>query len=123
MELCNGWLVIQPQAQVLIQVLEAVSGGIRTEDRWSKKEQDLHINQLDLLAIKFAILTFVKMWKMLAIHIQVENMITLSYLLKIGEKKNPELMQISKKIGNISIAMQIGNLSTRMIFWSKNYSL
>ena len=41
--------------------------------QWSKKEQDLHINQLELLAIKFFILTFDKMWKMLVIHIQVDN--------------------------------------------------
>ena len=54
------------------------------------------MNQLELLAIKFAILTFAKMCKMSAIHIQVDNMTALSYLLKMGGKKNPELMQISK---------------------------
>ena len=36
-------------------------------DQRSKNEQDLHINQLELLAIKFF------MWKMLVIHIQVDN--------------------------------------------------
>ena len=69
--------------------------GIRTGGQWSKKEQDLQINQLELLAIKFAISTFPKMWKMLAIHIQVYNMTALSYLLKMGRTKNQELMQIS----------------------------
>ena len=64
----------------------------------SKKKQDLHINQLEHLAIKFTILTFAKMWKMSAIHIQVDNMTALSYLLKLGGTKNPELMQISKEI-------------------------
>ena len=38
------------------------------------------------------------MWKMLAIHIQVDNMTALSYLLKMGGTKNPDLMQISKEI-------------------------
>ena len=52
--------------------------------QWAKKEQDLHINQLELLVIKFAILTITKMWKMSAIHIQVDNMTGLSYLLKMG---------------------------------------
>ena len=41
-----------------------VSWGIRTEHQWSKKEQDLYINKVKLLAVKFAILTFAKMWKM-----------------------------------------------------------
>ena len=52
--------------------------------QWSKKEQDLQINQLKLLVIKLAILAFVKMSKMSAIHIQVDNMTALSYLLKMG---------------------------------------
>ena len=78
--------------------LGAVCRGIRTGGQWSKKEQDLHINQLELLAIKFAILTFAEMWKMSAVHIQVDNMTALSYLLKMGGTKNPELMQISKEI-------------------------
>ena len=65
---------------------------------WFKKEQGIHINQLELLAIRFAILTFVKMWKMLAIHIQVDNTTAFSYLLKMGGTKNPDLMQISKEI-------------------------
>ena len=38
------------------------------------------------------------MWKMLAIHFQVDNMTALTYLLKMGWTKNPELMQISKEI-------------------------
>ena len=45
----------------------AVCRGIRIGSQWSKKEQDLHINQLELSAIMFAILTFAKMWKMSAI--------------------------------------------------------
>ena len=58
-------LVLQPQAQVLIQTNAskkswgAVRRGISTGGQWSKKEQDLHINQLELLAIKFTILTLV----------------------------------------------------------------
>ena len=76
----------------------AVCGEIRTGGQWSKKEQYLRINQLELLVIKFAILTFAKMWKLSAIHIQVDNMTALTYLLKMGGTKNPELMQISKEV-------------------------
>ena len=35
---------------------------------------------------------------MSAIHIQVDKMTALSYLLKMGGTKNPELIQISKEI-------------------------
>ena len=38
------------------------------------------------------------MWKMSAIHIQLENMTALGYLLKMGGTKNPDLMQILKEI-------------------------
>ena len=66
--------------------------------QWSKKEQDLRINQLEFLAVTFTILTFAKMWKTAALHDQEENMTALSYLLKMGGTKNPELMQILKEI-------------------------
>ena len=89
LEFCNG-LFRQQQAHVLIRTDASNKGwgrGVRTGGQWSKKEQDLHINQLELLAIKFAILTLAKMWKMSAIHIQVDNMTALSYMLKIGEQR------------------------------------
>ena len=62
-----------------IQGLRTVFWGIRKADHWPKKEQDLLINQLELLVIKFVILAFTKMRKMSAIHNQVENMAALSY--------------------------------------------
>ena len=100
----NDQLVIKPEAQALTQTdasnkgCGAVCRGITTGRQWSKKEQDLHINQLQLLVINFSILNFAKMWKISAIHIQVDNMTALSYLLKMGGTRYPELMQISKKI-------------------------
>ena len=47
------------------------------------------------------------MWKMSAIHIQVDNMTTLFYLLKMGGAKNPELMQISKEIWEFLLGQRI----------------
>ena len=41
------------------------------------------------------------------IHIQVDNITTLSYLLKMEEKKNPELMQISKEFWSFYLGMEI----------------
>ena len=56
---------------------------------------------------KVCILTFAKMWKMLAIHIQVDNMTALSYLLKMGGTKNPDLMHISKEIWEFLLGQRI----------------
>ena len=59
--------VIHPQAQIHIHTDPSSKGWgaicqeIRTKSQWFKKEQDLHINQLELLAIQFPIFTFVKM--------------------------------------------------------------
>ena len=45
--------------QVLIQTdASKVCKGVRTVGLWSKEEQLLHINVLELLAIKLALLTF-----------------------------------------------------------------
>ena len=68
--------------------LGAVCRRIKTGGLWSKKVQDLHINQLELLAIKSAILTFN----------QKAEYVSHTYLMKMGRTKNPELMQHSKEI-------------------------
>ena len=47
--------------------------GIRTGSLWSKKEQEYHINLLELLAIEFAYVTFSKMMNFKSVHIQVDN--------------------------------------------------
>ena len=71
------------------------------------------MNQQELLAIRFSILTFAKMWKILAIHIQVDNLTALSYLLKMGGTKNPNLMQqISKEIWEFLLGQGI-TITTR----------
>ena len=46
--------------------------------QWSLQESKLHINVLEVLAIKLAFLTFSKMLDLKSIHFQVENMSALS---------------------------------------------
>ena len=52
--------------------------------KWSEKEENLHINFLELIAAKFAIPTFTKEQSNIAIHLQIDNKTALSYLLKMG---------------------------------------
>ena len=64
LESSNGWVIIQPPSQILMQTDTSKKGwgamcqGIRNGSLRSKKEQENHINLLELLAIKSALLTF-----------------------------------------------------------------
>ena len=67
LELSNGRAIIHPPSQMLMQTdaskkgCGAVCQGIRIGGLWLKKGQEYHINLLEFLAIKFALLTFSKM--------------------------------------------------------------
>ena len=62
--------------------------GVSTGGKWSKEERRFHINVLGLLALKFAILIFTKNLSHLTIHVQVDNKVAPTYLLKMGT--NPQ---------------------------------
>ena len=68
--------------------------GISTGGMWSAQEMKNHIYVLELLAIKLAIQTL----KHKAIHLQVDNMVALTYLLKMGGSQNLKLDQLTKEI-------------------------
>ena len=77
----------------------AFPNGVPTDGKWSEKEENLHINVLELIAANIAILTFTKgQSNSLAIHLQIDNKTALSYLLKIGDTHNRELLHTSKSI-------------------------
>ena len=75
LELNNGRAIIQPPSQILMQTdaskkgWGAVCQGIRTGGLWSKKEPESHLNLLEVLAIKSALLTFSKMMNITSVHI------------------------------------------------------
>ena len=77
---------------------EAHCKGISAGGKWSKKEQEYYINVLELMAIKFAILIFKKNLSNLTIHIQMDNKVALSYLLKMEGTHSLKLLKISKPI-------------------------
>ena len=62
----------------------AVCQGTITEGTWSYQEGTKRINILELIAVKLAILTFLKGKSVTAIHLQIDNMTDLSYLVKMG---------------------------------------
>ena len=111
LELCNGRALIQPPAELLIQTDASTKGwgatcnGISTGGMWFVQEMKYHINILVLLAVKLAVQTFSKTLKHKAIHLQVDNMVALTYLLKMGDTKNLKLVQLAKDIWGPSSPM------------------
>ena len=63
---------------------------------WSSQKQIIHINVLDLMAVKLAILTFTKNKRVNSIHPQVDNMTAISF--KNGGTRNETLIIIAKEI-------------------------
>ena len=65
---------------------------------WSAQEKKNHINILELSAIKPARQTFSKNLKHEAIHLQVDNMVALTYLLKMRVTQNLKLVHLATEI-------------------------
>ena len=103
--LCNRRFLISSPTQIIIssdsslQGWEVICHGLITEGPWSIEEQKFHINLLELKAAKLAIMSFaLKKWDAISVHIHMDNMTALSYLMKMGGTKNQELTGISKEI-------------------------
>ena len=71
----------------------AVCQGTTTGGIWSYQERTKHINILEFIAVKLAILTFTKGKSVTTIHLQIDNMTDLS-----GGTRSPELLQVAKEI-------------------------
>ena len=73
---------------------------ITTEDRLPSVEESLHINDLELKALRLAILSFTKLEKLNSIYPRIGNMIALSYLLNMEDTQNKHLIEILKNLGS-----------------------
>ena len=106
LKICNGWYLIQSHSQVLIQTdasrkgRSAVCQGISTGwgGQWSMEEHLLHINVLELKAIKLALLIFSEQKSLKAVHFQIDNTTALLYLVKMEGTGNQMLLKISQEI-------------------------
>ena len=65
-----------------------------------------HINILELLAVKLAIQTFTKYRDVKAIHLQVDNIVALTYLTKMGGTQNLKMVELAKEIWGITITAE-----------------
>ena len=85
----------------------AVCQRTTTRETWSYQEMTKHINVLELIAVKLAILTFTRRKSITPIYLQIDNITALSYLVKLGETRSQQLLQASKKIWDYLLANQI----------------
>ena len=79
----------------------AVSKRVRTGSLWIKEEQLLHINVLELLSIKLAVLTFTNSESVKSIHFQIDNKTEICYILKMGGTTNQTMLALSKEIWEV----------------------
>ena len=70
-----------------------------------------HINILELLAVKLAIQTFTKYRDVKEIHLQVDNIVALTYLMKMGGTQNLKMVELAKKIGLLRVDAHSSNFS------------
>ena len=94
-------LVIAPDAS--LRGWGAFCQGQKTGGPWRALEKKYHINVLESYAVKYAVLTFTCMYpKGKSIHIQMDKIVALSYLVKLrGGTQNKTLITLSKENGGI----------------------
>ena len=68
---------------------------------WSSMEKACHTNVLKFKTVRLGILSFTKLKKLKLIHLWIDNITGLSYLLNIGGIQNKHLIEIFKKYGVI----------------------
>eukprot|EP00794_Sanderia_malayensis_P004488 gene4488-5083_t len=82
----------------------AATQGMTTGGAWTQQEKKLHINILEMMAAEMAIKTFTKGKNVKSIHLKVDNMTALHYILKMGGTKNMTLIAITKRIWEYLLA-------------------
>ena len=103
MTIYNGksLLIVSPDLAIFIDASKKGWGAscqmTTTGSRWSSVEKAWHINVLELEAVRLAILSFTKLKKLNSIHLRIDNLTALSYLLNMGGTKNNHLIKTSKE--------------------------
>ena len=69
----------------------SVNGG-----QWKKQEPLMHTNILELKAVHFVLLTFTKMFQNKSIHVQMYNMVALTFVVKMGGTTSQEITDLVK---------------------------
>ena len=71
---------------------------MKTGGTWTQQERRMYINELELLALELALETFLKAQQIKSLHIQMGNIVALTYFLKMGGTKNLQMVCLFKQI-------------------------
>ena len=85
-----------------------------TGGRWSLLEKTWDINVLELEAVRLAILLFIKLKKLNLIHMRIDKVAILSYLLNMGGTQKKHLIEIPNK--NLGLSHGEENTSDSRIY-------
>ena len=105
----NGKRMIVPSADLVITMDTSKKGwgaecqGETTQGLWSMEEAHKHMNCLELLAAKFAIVAFVKEWKDLHIHVRSDNRATVAQINKMGGTRSMDLFKETKELWSFAL--------------------
>ena len=68
------------------------------------QERMWHINELELVAVKFAFLTISSIKILTSVHIQINNMVALTYLKEMWGAKNKKMTKMPKEIWEVLLS-------------------
>ena len=76
----------------------------------------MHINELELPALKLALETFLKAQEIRSVHmhIQMDNVVVLTYFLKMGPKKFTNGLSFQTNLG--TVIEEKSNCNSRVLF-------
>ena len=74
----------------------------------------MHISELELLALKLALETFLKAQQIKSLHIQMDNIVALTYFLKMGGTKNLQMVCLFKQIWELLLRKSDSDSDTRV---------
>ena len=112
-EIYNGRTLIQLPAEALSQIDASLTGwgavweGMKTEGTWTQQEKRMQINELELFALKLALETFLKAQETKLLHIQMKNIVALTYFLKMEGTKNLQMVYLSKQIWKLLLRKKV----------------
>lgn len=100
----NGRTMLQSSPHCVIETDASKAGwgafhqGEATGGCWSPEEQKLHINELELLAVFYALKSFLKKEESIDVLIKSDNIAVVSHINKLGGTRSPGLIAQTKQI-------------------------
>lgn len=101
----NPEVVVQTDSSLL--GWGAVLNGQSIGGKWTEKERQLHINALEMLAILFAIKSFISVFRNKHVKVLTDSVTAVSYVNNFGGIKSTECDKISRDIWQYCISNQV----------------